>query len=290
MAQTRRKSIASSEGSEQASTKTLPKSRSSSKTPAKAAKNPTSADNSKTPQDNSHTAAKSASQVTNKEPDYEFGGPVGAFFVTFGLPLVIYALYFFCNKEVCVQSPLTFPWQRFLQSLPKNLSDLISWEAVSIYTFWMGLQLFLERVLPGEVAEGTALPDGSRLKYTMSGHLQFWVSLVLMGHTLPQLLWDARAGVWSVSSLSPLPLHLLYDHYVELITVSCLGAFALSIYLYASSFRPGLQLAHGGNTGNHIYDFFIGRYDYMFFYVLFILIWIDREHSMVIIVVSPTGS
>lgn len=46
-------------------------------------------------------------------------------------------------------------------------------------------------------------------------------------------------------------------------------AAALSVYLYASSFASGgkragrraaaKQLAAGGNTGNRLYDFFIGR-------------------------------
>ena len=33
----------------------------------------------------------------------------------------------------------------------------------------------------------------------------------------------------------------------------------LSIYSYASSFRRGELLAEGGQTGNAVYDFFIGR-------------------------------
>ena len=33
----------------------------------------------------------------------------------------------------------------------------------------------------------------------------------------------------------------------------------ISVYCYAASFRPGELLAAGGQTGNPIYDFFIGR-------------------------------
>jgi len=235
-------------------------SRSRSKTPVKSAPS----EKSKSPvsdvkKKNEEDKEKPISNHHHNVVEYEFGGPIGAFFVIFGLPVVIYALYFFCNKEVCLQSPFAFPWQRFLGTLPTHASELFSWEAAHIYGFWMGLQLFLERVLPGEVVEGSALPDGKRLKYTMSGHLQFWISIILMGHAIPSFLHDIRSGVWSLAGLSPLPLHLLYDHYVQLITISCIGAFVLSVYLYASSFLPGRQLARGGNTGNHVYDFFIGR-------------------------------
>ena len=40
-------------------------------------------------------------------------------------------------------------------------------------------------MMSGEEAEGVALPNGKRLKYTISGHLQFWVTIVLMGHAYP---------------------------------------------------------------------------------------------------------
>jgi len=41
--------------------------------------------------------------------------------------------------------------------------------------------------------------------------------------------------------------------------VSIVFSFILSTYLYAKSFAPGALLAKGGNTGNVIYDYFIGR-------------------------------
>jgi len=138
--------------------------------------------------------------------------------------------------------------------------------------------------LPGEIAEGVELPDKvpmlsntfkctalvdllsllspgqTRLPYTMSGHLQFWVTLVAMGHAVPYIVEAARGtGVYEFRGFRPLPLTLIYDHYVQLITASVLGAAALSVYLYVSSFWGKKILAKGGNTGNAVYDFFIGR-------------------------------
>jgi delta14-sterol reductase/lamin-B receptor len=129
-----------------------------------------------------------------------------------------------------------------------------------MYIGWMVFHVVCERILPGEEVEGVTLPGGSKLKYTMSGHLQFWVTIVAMGHGIPLLLTtDAASGVYQIQGFRPLNLSLVYDHYVQLITISILGATLLSVYLYASSFIGTKILAKGGNTGSVIYDFFIGR-------------------------------
>lgn len=57
---------------------------------------------------------KSKTAVSSHKIEYEFGGPVGALGVIFGLPLVIFALYFLCNKDVCVENPMNFNWTQFL--------------------------------------------------------------------------------------------------------------------------------------------------------------------------------
>ena len=46
-----------------------------------------------------------------------------------------------------------------------------------------------------------------------------------------------------------LPLAVLYDRYLELITASMLLSFSISVYCYASSFWTGELLAAGGTTG-----------------------------------------
>jgi len=99
-------------------------------------------------------------------------------------------------------------------------------------------------VLPGDVVEGVKLADGSRLGYPMNAHLAFWLCVT----TAAALQYT---GV--------LPLALLYDHYLELITASMALAVVMSLYSYAASFRPGELLAAGGQSGNVVYDFFIGR-------------------------------
>ena len=82
-----------------------------------------------------------------------------------------------------------------------------------------------------------------------------------MGHAYPNIIETfPNSQIYAIQGFSPLKLTLLYDNYVQLIAVSIVGATLLSFYLYISSFiGKDKILAKGGNTGNHIYDFFIGK-------------------------------
>lgn len=206
------------------------------------------------------------SHKKHKEIDYEFGGPVGTFFVIVGLPIVILGLYFLCNGDRCLSNPWEFDWLSVVESLPKTVSGFFSKEACLMYLGWMAFHVLLERTLPGESAEGAVLEDGKRLKYTLSGHLQFWVTLGVVFFGIPTLMFtgaDYSAKITSYtltfSDFTRLPLELIYDHYMPLISISLLFSGVLSVYLYVHSFTPGVILAAGGNTGNAVYDFFIGR-------------------------------
>lgn len=43
--------------------------------------------------------------------EYEFGGPFGALAVVVFLPILVYALFFLCNKDVCLENPMEFDWK-----------------------------------------------------------------------------------------------------------------------------------------------------------------------------------
>ena len=65
----------------------------------------------------SSVAAKST--VTKKKShtiEYEFGGPAGALAVVVFLPLVVYALFFLCNKDNCVGNPMIFDWNLWIET------------------------------------------------------------------------------------------------------------------------------------------------------------------------------
>lgn len=217
-------------------------------------------DRNESPSSSTTTASSSVSVVTYEEEKLEFGGSIGAFAIIFLLPLVIYALYYLCNKDVCYTFtlPWSYDWTGVLNKLPKSFNDIYSSDALYMYLLWMGFHVVCEKILPGEVVEGVILENGRRLKYTMSGHLQFWLTIIVMGHGIPTFVSTAD-GVYNISRFNPFRLDRIYDNYIQLITVSIIGSAILSIYLYTSSFLPNRLLAKGGNTGNVIYDFFIGR-------------------------------
>lgn len=117
-------------------------------------------------------------------------------------------------------------------------------------------QVVLERVLPAEVHLGVPLPGSqgqTRLEYRVNGHLALWVSLLVMGHGYPQ--WTKGR----ITGFSAFPLEQLYLHFDKLAFSAIVFSYLLSIYIYATSFLPRRLLAEGGKSGNHVYDFYIGR-------------------------------
>ena len=59
----------------------------------------------------------------------------------------------------------------------------------------MAFHVFLERILPGETVDGVQLDDGKKLKYTLSGHLQFWLTFGIILVALPSFASD-KPGVY----------------------------------------------------------------------------------------------
>lgn len=203
------------------------------------------------------------------------------------LPVVIYGLFFLCNKDYCITTTniREFDLDEFKNSLPP-LENVLNDRAAYAVLGWMTFHVILERVLPGEIAHGTQLVTGERLAYTLSGHLQLWVTLMAILFGSIELSYSSEGGmdgcttchnhttcssccsssifiitdgILTLHSLSALPITFIYDNYLGLITASTLFSLALSLLVYAHSFLPGALLAEGGVSGNIIYDFFIGR-------------------------------
>ncbi|KAI7906769.1 ergosterol biosynthesis ERG4/ERG24 [Cokeromyces recurvatus] len=100
-------------------------------------------------------------------------------------------------------------------------------------------------VLPGDYVPGTLLRNGNRLKYRMNGFASFHTTIF--------------AALYFLKSTGLKPLEYAYDHYIGLAFASIIFSYAISTAVYLGSFRPNKLLALGGNTGNPIYDFMIGR-------------------------------
>ncbi|MCJ1432081.1 erg24, C-14 sterol reductase [Xylographa pallens] len=190
---------------------------------------------------------------------YEFGGPVGAFATSFGLPLVCYLASFLCNDIAgCPVPSVLHPSSLSLERLKQEtgwpgITGLGSFKVTGYVLAYYFLSLVLQTVLPGVERDGLRLASGGRLKYKFNA-FNSAVSTVAV----------ALAG--TVIQGPDFPLWtFIWDNYTQLITANLGIAFALATFVYVKSFSvaPGNQdqreLAVGGHSGNLIYDWFIGR-------------------------------
>ena len=189
----------------------------------------------------------------NEAFTFEFGGPIGAFLTSLILPPLVLALTHFAsigrissNLFEIYSSSFSHDWVIFLKCLVGMLS-------------WFLFQVVLERFLPCEILQGAPLPaphSKHRLSYRINGHLAFWATILICICCFP-VVEGGRL------QFTMAPLHLLYDYYGDLALAAIVCCTALALYLYRKSFTPSGKdlhiLAKGGNSGNHVYDFYMGR-------------------------------
>ena len=196
---------------------------------------------------------KVATLPEGKKTHYEFCGPPGAVGITLGLPLVCYLLVAACNaQDGCIGvAPVATLADRLRTQVTSFVAGtkLATADGAIAYLAWFAFCVVLHLALVGHQVQGTVLRNGERLPYKMNGLTIFLVSTI-----------GAAAAAYS----NVFDLAYAYRAYVPLLTASVAFSFALSVYVYAMSFakdakgKPKL-LAEGGNTGNVVYDFFIGR-------------------------------
>ena len=148
-----------------------------------------------------------------------------------------------------------------IQSLPLLVYCMLG------LTCWFIFQVLLERFLPYELIDGTYIqndPTNGKLKYRINGHLAFWITLLVAQIGYPYIYYYHETSGYL--QFTNFPLHkLLFENYSELAFSSFILCTMLSFYLYYSSFQLDPMtgnakiLAVGGNSGNHVYDFWIGR-------------------------------
>lgn len=193
---------------------------------------------------------------------YEFGGPLGTASLVFGLPVLLYFFYFTCNDITgCPAPALLEPHSLSLTQIkdqipwPENgIWGFASWKVSGWVMSYYLLSLVLYRVLPGQEVYGTKLRESGRpLKYKLNA---FSSSLIqLAACAVGTLLYGAEFPLWT----------FIDENYLQIYTGNLILAFAISIFVYLKSFsvKPGnselRELALGGQTGNIMYDFFIGR-------------------------------
>ncbi|KAI8382992.1 ergosterol biosynthesis ERG4/ERG24 [Blakeslea trispora] len=190
---------------------------------------------------------KQPQELNPKTKHYEFGGPIGALAFVTVLPILVLLFATCCDKtgypsKAFMEDPLSVISAKLS---PRSLISLYDRSAFIVYFAFVSMQALFYIILPGDLMPGTQLRDGTRLKYRMNGftafHATFFVALYFLKDT----------GVK--------PLEYAYDHYTGLVLASIIFSYVIAIGVYIGSFTPGKLLALGGNTGNPIYDFMIGR-------------------------------
>mmetsp|Transcript_38938 Transcript_38938/g.80849 ORF Transcript_38938/g.80849 Transcript_38938/m.80849 type:complete len:456 (-) Transcript_38938:210-1577(-) len=207
-----------------------------------------------------------------KKFEYEFGGPVGTTLNVVLLPVIVLCLAHWSDigfvdlsfLEQFAQGDKPF-WQKFLASpvfCPScRREDDDGFHALyactAIALGWFLFQVFLERFLPCELVEGAPIHGDAknRLVYRINGHLAFWITLFVTQFGFP--FWHEESQSVQFQSF---PLEdWLYQFFAEFAFVTIILTTALSVYLYVDSFVGDKILAHGGNSGVPMYDFFMGR-------------------------------
>ncbi|KAI8372591.1 ergosterol biosynthesis ERG4/ERG24 [Choanephora cucurbitarum] len=194
------------------------------------------------------TITQHAAAILNpKTTSYEFGGILGALAMITLLPLLVLMFAYGCDPAFGYN-----PFGRTYEFLTHfNLYVVKDYlknfhYGAALWYFSVVLQLVVYSVvLPGEEVEGAPLRNGTRLKYKINAMttLQSLAMITLMslrGQGWALFLWT-RA------------------HFAEIALVSVVFSMLVSIFVYVNSFSGNKMLALGGNTGNPIYDFMIGR-------------------------------
>ncbi|CAI4217965.1 unnamed protein product [Parascedosporium putredinis] len=192
---------------------------------------------------------------------YEFGGPLGAAAISFGLPVLMYAFIFLCNDiSGCPPPSLLDPKNLDLEQLKRE----VGWPAeglrgvfdLNVTLYVLGYYLvnaLLYGILPVSEVQGTELATGGRLTYRFNAFTSHAIILaVCVAGTINS---GANWILWTYIS----------DNYLQIFTANLLIATSLATFVYVRSFsvkagnKDMRELAAGGQTGNLIYDWYIGR-------------------------------
>ncbi|KAJ9663979.1 erg24, C-14 sterol reductase [Neophaeococcomyces mojaviensis] len=211
-----------------------------------------------------HKRKPSKSSTAEAPHGYEFGGPLGAFGITFGLPVLVYSFFFLCNDvsgcpAPALLSPNTLTLDKLKAQTPWPEDGLWGLHDTKV-TLWVSayyfLSLFLYFLLPGEEVEGQQLACGGRHMYKFNS---FESALVILGGlAVGTAMHGSSFVVWTY----------IWDNLIQILTANMLIATSTAVFVYLRSFSvppptqpnpENRELAKGGHTGNILYDFFIGR-------------------------------
>ncbi|KAJ2708132.1 erg24, C-14 sterol reductase [Coemansia sp. IMI 203386] len=202
----------------------------------------------------SKPSSASPGPLNPKTTHREFFGFPGAVSVMTITVSVVYTWYFSCNEHDGCQLPLTSARWNHVVTSAIDYQSYFSLQALKYVAMWWAWLAILYLVLPARKIEGVTLRNGQRLKYPISG--------------LTSLLVTMLTAVAVYAQMGFAPFLWIADHYFQLATASIVFSTSLATFVYLYSFRhssverenkPVVMLALTGNSGNPVYDFFIGR-------------------------------
>ncbi|CAH1759757.1 1649_t:CDS:2 [Entrophospora sp. SA101] len=198
-----------------------------------------------------------ANLLNPRTKEYEFLGPIGAFLMITFLPILMYILHLGCTVDGC-------PSPKYISKLINleffsnddnndhenfySLSDFFDFKIFIIYNLYLVYLVLLWYILPGNWIEGVRLRNNKVLKYKENGFKTLIVTFTLL--LISSYFWGYEF------------LLIISDKYIQFMTSSIIVSFMLSVFVYINSFRndkDSVLLSLGGNSGNIIYDFMIGR-------------------------------
>ncbi|KAH3663426.1 hypothetical protein WICMUC_005952 [Wickerhamomyces mucosus] len=197
------------------------------------------------------------SQLNPKTTHKEFGGLSGVLLITFGLPTLLIVFHQLINENYQTNLIADFDLDKILTFKRPLLEIVTDGKIWTFYLIWFVSLAILDVTLPGYYKNGVELRDGSKLNYLING-----ISIV-------SFLVILLASRFIITDGQLPELRFLYSNVLEFTIISILFSFIFSIFVYIYSFIPLIKpnkfntkeriLAAGGNTGNTIYDWFIGR-------------------------------
>ncbi|AIO01131.1 C-14 sterol reductase, putative [Leishmania panamensis] len=192
----------------------------------------------------SGAASKSVGNLLQpRTTTYEWGGPVGGFFMVLFLPTLVMALNSLCAGEQCgITQAMRLP--ALMTELVRGAWPMVP-KAIGIELVWLAAHAVFSILPIGRLVHGGELRNGERLAYRMNAIHAFIISHVVL------------LGLHYTSIVS---MAVVADLFHPLMIGAIFISFAMSVVLYAASFRRrNVLTALGGNSGNALYDFWIGR-------------------------------
>lgn len=202
------------------------------------------------------TTMSSNSVLNPRTQHKEFAGAFGATLISIGLPALLVVFYQLSNPRYHLEG-IALDWDQFTHFDKKWCCICFDKQVWTYYIIWFTTLIFFDLALPGEHKKGVVLRDGTQLGYKINGI------------ALSSLLIAILATRYQLT-LGKMPeLVYLYDHILEFTATAVIFSFLLAVFVYVMSFVPlrtpngkGTKeriLAVGGNSGDVIYDWFIGR-------------------------------